>query len=384
VDPGPPWTQGDRRPGIIDLGPGYPDPDLLPVDLMREAASEAIQRYGVEALSYGVNTGPAPLRAFVAAQVPGSTGVDVLSTAGTSSALSTLATRLAREGAAVLTESLTYDLAVRVFADRGVRTVAVPGPLHDIDTRQLRLAVDRASRVSGVPPALYVMPTFHNPTGRVLSRERRIEILEIAEGTGLRLIEDHAYSALGFDAAEVPEPLWSLAPGTRLVTTLVSLSKCLAPGLRVGGMVADRETLGRLSEDGERLSGGGPNHFTSAVVAHAAAEGLLEEHVARLREQLRERRDILVGELRTRLPDGYTVTQPSGGFFLWVGLPAQVDDRALLAEAERTGVSFAPGSRFGAGARGIRLCFASCGPQALAVAAGRLVRAAHTASRSTI
>lgn len=372
MEPETDWTQRVPRPGIIDLGPGYPDPDLLPVDLLHAVVPSALRGRGREALSYGANAGPAPLRAYIAKQVPGATADDVVSTAGTSSALSVLAARLARQGSEVLTEGLTYDLARQIFTDRGVPTRAVHGPLDDLDIGELAQAVKESRRVYGVPPTFYVMPTLHNPTGRTLSRERRLEILELAQRTGLRVIEDHAYSSLAFDGVAVPKPLWSLADDRRLVVTLVSLSKSLAPGLRVGGLVADRRTAARLSADGERLSGGGPSHFVSAMVSFAAAEGLLDARVPWLRQQLRLRRDTLVGELRRTLPDGYPVRAAAGGYFVWLGLPPGVDEQGILRASERAGVSFAPGSRFGTDARGIRLCFACCGPGDLVTGARRL------------
>ncbi|WP_422768910.1 PLP-dependent aminotransferase family protein [Plantactinospora sp. WMMC1484] len=365
------WRQGVRREGIIDLGPGYPDPALLPSGLLADAATAVLTRHAAEALSYGANTGPRQLRAFLAEQVPGCPPEQVVTTAGTSSALSGVAAELGRRGAVVLTESLTYDLGRQIFVDRGLRVEAVPGPVDDLDIDRLRRFL--AGRRE--PVAFYVMPTFHNPTGRVLGVERRTELLELAARTGMTIVEDHAYSRLSFD--QVPAPLWSLSDDREKVITLLSLSKCLAPGLRLGGVVGSTELLDRLARDGERASGGGANHLTAATVAHAVATGAVARHVEDLVGELRRRRDALYSALAGRLPPGLTITRPTGGYFQWIGLPTVAYEAMLLAAAENLGVSFAPGSRFGSGHPGVRLCFAAHRPDDLIFAAERLVRAAE-------
>lgn len=365
------WRQGDQRDDVIDLGPGYPEPALLPSRLLADATAAVLGRHATEALSYGANNGPGHLREFLAGQVHGSTPHDVLTTAGTSSALSGIAADLSRRGAVVLTESLTYNLGRRIFVDRGLPVEAVPGPVDDLDLDELRRAL--AGRRQ--PVAFYVMPTFHNPTGRVLSAERRADLLRLAASTGMTVVEDHAYSSLAFEPE--PPPLWSLNRDGVAVITLVSLSKCLAPGLRLGGVVGPDGFGDRLEQDGERASGGGPNHLTAATVAHAVATGAVAGHVRGLVAELRLRRDALYSALEGNLPPGYTLPRPAGGYFQWIGLPSAAHEDALLRAAEDLGVSFAPGSRFGAGHPGARLCFAGHCPRDLISAAEQLVRAAH-------
>ncbi|NUT37525.1 MAG: PLP-dependent aminotransferase family protein [Hamadaea sp.] len=365
------WRQGDQRDDVIDLGPGYPEPALLPARLLADAATAVLSRHATEALSYGANNGPGQLREFLASQIEGSTPDQILTTAGTSSALAGIAADLRRRDAVVLTESLTYNLGRKIFVDRGLPVEAVPGPLDDLDVDELR----RAAQGHRQPVAFYVMPTFHNPTGRVLSAERRADLLRLAARTGMTIVEDHAYSSLGF--APSPPPLWSLNRDGVAVFTLVSLSKCLAPGLRLGGVVGPDGFAERLEQDGERVSGGGPNHLTAATIAHAVACGAVADHVRGLIGELRARRDALHAALEGNLPPGYTLAHPAGGYFQWIGLPSAAHEGALLRAAEDLGVSFAPGSRFGAGHPGVRLCFAGHGPRDLIFAAERLVRAAH-------
>jgi DNA-binding transcriptional MocR family regulator len=365
---------------MVELGPGYPDPTLLPIDLMRHCAGRALDRWGPQALGYGADAGPAELRRMLAARVAIADGArcrdaNVLVTAGTSAALGQLAIRMAREGRLLLTESLTYDLGRKIFQEYGVRARAVPGPPDDLDIEAVRRAALRAERVSGRPPAVYLISTFHNPTGRVLSQARRIELMALAERLGLLVIDDLAYVDLSFGPPP-PPPLHRWADDADRVVTLYSFAKCLAPGVRVGWLVSGERTVTELAAEAVRRSGGGPNHLTVMAVSIACLEGHLDDRIAWLRGQLRLRRDALAVGL-TGLPDGFRPTMPDGGFFTWVSLPAGVDDRRLLRVAQARGVSFARGRRFGATARGVRLCFAAAGPDELRRGGARL-RAAVT------
>jgi DNA-binding transcriptional MocR family regulator len=377
--PGPGIIQAEPRPGMVELGPGYLDPALVPAALIRKWAADATDRWGARSLAYGANAGPWELRACLAARVPAGSSrcgpANVLTTGGTSAALDMLAARFAREGRAVLTEDPTYDLGRLIFTGRGAVTVPVPGPAADLDVSLLRRAVSQATRVSGLPPAIYLIPTFHNPTGRVLSARRRREVLELAHDTGAVIIEDQAYAELSYDGQPPPAPLWADSDDPERVVTLYSLAKCVAPGLRMGWLVGSERLVAELAAEPARLSGGGPNHFTATLIMAACLSGELDSHVALLRRELRARRDTLVSALAAELPAGFGLRRPAGGFFAWVSLPAGMADRELLDLAEQRGVSFAAGSRFGTSAQAARLCFAAAGPRELALGAARFLAA---------
>lgn len=373
-------SQADPRPGMVELGPGYLDPALLPTGLMRHCVERAVERWGTQTLGYGANPGPAQLRAALAARTTSLGGApcrseQVLITAGTSTALDQIAARLAAEGRVLLTEALTYDLGRDIFEGRGVPVAAVPGPLDDLDAGELERAAVRAERASGRPPAVYLIPTFHNPTGRVLGPSRRREIVTLAERLGLLIVEDQAYAELSCAEAP-PPPLRGYAADPERVISLYSFAKCLAPGVRAGWLVAGERLVAELTADPVRISGGGVNHFVMLAVAVACLEGHLDRRVGELRGELRSRRDALLAALAD-LPGGYRPTTPGGGYFLWVGLPAGVDDAVLVREAEVRGVSMAPGRRFGGGGHGVRLCFAARGPADLRLGAARLLAACH-------
>ncbi|HZB51580.1 MAG TPA: PLP-dependent aminotransferase family protein [Mycobacteriales bacterium] len=373
-------NQGHVRSDLVDLAPGHPDPDLLPVGLIGRWTELALRTWGARTLSYGADAGPLPLRAALAERVEGPAGAaacppqSVVVTGGTSAAIGELAALLGRQGRAVLTETPTYELGRLIFAGRGLRTVRVPGPLDDLDVGELRRAAVRLARETGVPPAVYLIPTFHNPTGRVLSEPRRQEVAELAAELGLLVIEDQAYAEI--HAGTPPPPsIGHLAADPDSVVSLHSMAKCLGPGVRIGWLVTGERLAAELAGDPVRVSGGGFNHLSALVVAAGCLSGELDEHVEGLREQLRRRREALLEPLLAGLPAGFSVAPPAGGYFAWVRLPAGTDEEELARAAERHGMAFAPGHRFGSTTSGARLCFAARGPAEVSDGAARFVAA---------
>jgi DNA-binding transcriptional MocR family regulator len=201
---------------------------------------------------------------------------------------------------------------------------------------------------------LYTVPTFNNPTGLTTVAERREPLMALAQREGILVLEDDAYSELWYDAPS-PSPLYSLVP-VGSVIRLGSFSKVLAPGLRLGWMLAAPEIIQRCTRSGMLDSGGGVNHFAAHVVAHFVELGLLDRQVETLRKSYRERRDLLLQALADHVPEGCQWTHPGGGFFVWVGLPPAIDSAAFLPIAEAAGVSYVPGARFFAGAGGLQYC----------------------------
>ncbi len=367
-----PLTQYVDRPGIIDLGWGHPDPDLLPTDGIRAAANHALERFGPDALGYGHNAGPGPLLEAVCerlAVVDGGRTPDpaaVLITAGNSWAIDQVATLLTRPGDVVLVESPTYHLAVKILREHPVRLVpipvdegglvvdAIPGAIRAARAGGARTGVGGAHVGAGAARTgagaarvrlLYTVPTFNNPTGISLADDRRRALVSLAEREGFLVLEDDAYRELAYDDPAAPPSLWSIAaPG--VVVRLGSFSKSLAPGLRVGYLTADAATVASFADGGVLDSGGGISHFSALVVAEFLGSGEFVTNVARLRDALRERRDALVGGLAAFMPDGTRWTAAQGGYFVWVTLPPGSSAGTLLPVAEAAGTSFMPGSAF--------------------------------------
>ncbi|MEU9884941.1 PLP-dependent aminotransferase family protein [Sphaerisporangium sp. NPDC051011] len=371
----PMWTpgivQGVPPDGVLDLADGYLDPELLPTGMMASAYAEALDEYGPAALTYGANAGVAPLRGALAERAKVAGGYpcepeNVLITAGTSQALHLLATRLGAPGDVVLCEWASYHLAKRIFSDCGLRTVPIPEDAEGPDPAALSdLLLDL--RADGDRAAFaYLIPTFHNPTGRVIGGRRRAELLEVAQDHGLPIVEDDAYAELCLDPIDLPAPLAAMA-GYDGVVRLCSFAKTLGPGLRLGWMLADPALVTRLAGGGLLSSGGGVNHLTSLAVTPLIQHGAYDRRLLWLRDQLKARRDALVSGLRAGGADAFAV--PHGGFFLWLhGLNAQA--------IEPTGVRAMDGALFGPLAEpGLRLSFSFSSPTDLEEAGHRLASA---------
>lgn len=380
-----PDIQLTLRPGIIEMGWGHPDPALLPVTDIARAAEQALERDGWTALAYGAEQGPSRLLLPLAAWLSRRESVSIspeqlLITGGISQGLDLLCTLLARPGDAVLVQTPVYHLALRIFADHGLELVPVASDDGGLCIEALAAALAHLQAQGRRPRFLYTVPTWCNPTGISLALERRRALVSLA-GDDLLILEDDAYRELWYDAPSPPS-LQSLVPAG--VARLGSFSKILAPGLRLGWLVAAPDLIQRCVGSGLLDSGGGVNHFTTHVAAAYLEMGLLDEHIDRLRTAYRSRRDALLAALARFLPGDCAWTMPGGGFFAWVQLPAGCDSAALLAAAELGGVSFVPGARFytdGAGRRHLRLAFSLLAEEELAEGVQRL---ANTACKCTL
>jgi DNA-binding transcriptional MocR family regulator len=372
-------TQNFLRHRVVELTFGEPDPDLLPVELVRRAAEAALAR-SAAALAYGQVEGPPGLRHALARRITArervaATAADVLVTAGNSQGLEQVLTVFAEPGDVVLVESPTYNLALGIVRDHPVDIVGVPLDADGLDVAALDAQLEELASAGRRARLLYTIPTYHNPSGVCLSAPRREGLLALARRHDLIVVEDDVYRELVYEGS-APPSLWAMdreAP----VIRLGSFSKTLAPGLRVGWANARADLLERLAGMGMLESGGGVSHFAAHVVEQVLAAPGYDEHVELLRAVYARRRDALAAALREHLPAGCRFALPAGGFFVWLELPEGADAAALLPLAEVRGVSFAPGARFCLeGGEGLlRLAFSLYGEDALREGARRLAAA---------
>jgi DNA-binding transcriptional MocR family regulator len=375
-----PTMQLVRKPGVVDLTWGHPDPRLLDVAALQTAAAEAFARDGSDLLGYGNERGPAALRGWLARRMDEREGRaptpdEIMITGGNSLAIDQVCTLLARPGDIVFVENPTYHLAVRILRDHPLELRPVP---VDADGMRVDLLAEELAglrRAGRQARMIYTVPTFHNPTGASLRLDRRQELIAVAAQHGALIIEDDVYRELAYDGA-APPSLWSMAPAG--VLRLGSFAKSVAPGLRLGWMTGPAELIERIAGGGLLDSGGGINHFTAMIMAHFCTVGSFDAQLERLRAAYRERRDALTAALAEALPADVTVQFPGGGFFVWVELPEGGDAGELLARAEAQGVSYLPGGKFsidGGGARALRLAYSLYEPDELRAGARSLGRA---------
>lgn len=351
------------RPGIAEFGWGHPDAALLPAAAMARASALALGQRGTAVLAYGAEQGPGHLIELLCGHLGRREGLrppaeQLMISGGTSQALDMLCGQLSRPGDVALVEAPTYHLALRIFRDRGLRLIAVPSDEQGLQV-EAAAALLASLRASGEQVAfLYLVATFANPSGTSLSPERRLALATLAQREQLPVLEDDAYGELWYDEPP-PAPIRNLLPDAPIVR-LGTFAKTLAPGLRLGWLLADPALIGRCVGSGLLDSGGGVNHLAAQIAAAFLELGLLEPHLEFIRASLRARRDAMLAALARHMPAECSWSPPGGGFFVWVRLPAQIDAAALLPQAEAAGVSYLPGTRFfaqGGGEHQLRLSF---------------------------
>ena len=370
-----PTLQVTARRGWVDFSWGQPGPDLLPHDAITAASDRLLSARCAESLGYGANRGPGALLEWLRARLscdgrePETDEMAI--TPGVSQALDSVCSLLAQPGSAILVESPTYDLALRLFRERGLIPVPVGADVEGLLPEELAATVDRLSE----PPAfLYLVPTFNNPTGVTLADGRRKRVLEIAASRGLWVVEDDVYRELSFEGAPPPS-LWATDESQRVIR-LGSFSKCLAPGLRVGWMTGPPAVVEAYVRSAMLTSSGGASHFAAALAGELCAAGEFEPWIAWLRSELRSRRDALCDALDACLPEGAGYLHPKGGYFVWLRLPAAVDAAQVAVAGAASSVGFAQGLRFSPYDSGnVRLSFAYHQASELTEGAERLAHA---------
>lgn len=365
-----------ERPGVVSFAGGLPAPDLFDRAGLQAAFTAVLaEDTGARALQYSTTEGDPLLRRLVAQRLTERglpTGADdLLITSGSQQALTLVAAVLLRPGDRVLVEEPSYLAALQCFALAGATAIPVPCDDEGLDPEALDALVAQHR-----PALLYTVPTFHNPTGRTLSARRRLALAEVAERTGLWIVEDDPYGELRYSGTPVPA-VASLPPAQARTLAISTLSKIAAPGLRIGWVRAPRMLLRSLT-----IAKQAADLHSSTVDQAAAARWLattdLTAHIERLRAAYRIRRDALLAGLGGALPPGSTHNHPDGGMFVWARLPDGWDAGALLTRALEHDVAYVPGAPFFSGVPDVatlRLSFTAHGPDEIARGLERLAQA---------
>jgi len=340
-----------ERPGIISLAGGLPSPKTFPISAFAEACAEVLHKDGQAALQYAASEGYGPLREAVAEMLPWNVDpAQVLITTGSQQGLDLIAKVLLDPGSRVLVETPTYLGALQAFSPMEPEPVSVASDDEGVRVDDL-VAKSKDARF------VYLLPNFQNPTGRTMTEERRAAVSAAAAKAGLPIVEDNPYGELWFDEAP-PLPLTARNPEGCIY--LGSFSKVLAPGLRLGFMVAPKAIYPKLLQAKQAADLHTPS-FNQRMVSEVMREGFLSRHVPTIRALYKRQRDAMLAAL-TREMEGLQVefNKPAGGMFLWLRLPEGMNTVELLPKAVERGVAFVPGLPFYAGEgdpRTMRLSF---------------------------
>lgn len=362
-----------QKPEVISFAGGLPAPDVFPLERFQEACHKVLEQNARQALQYGATEGYEPLREMIARHTARygvkAQAENVLITSGSQQALDLIGKLLINPGDRVLVEAPTYLGALQAFNVYGADYVSVPS-----DDGGLRTDLLEAPLRSG-PKFMYVLPNFQNPGGTTLSEGRRHELVLLADRFGIPIIEDDPYGQLRYEGEHLTPLVVLDRENLRRdngysignVIYLSTFSKTLAPGLRLGWIVAPPDVIAKLVQ----LKQGADLHtstFVQIVAYEVAKDGFLDEHVKLIRKVYRERRDVMLATLKEYFPPEVTWTHPQGGLFLWVTLPEGMDSHKLFEAALKENVAFVPGDSFYAnngheGSRHMRLNFSYGQPE---------------------
>jgi 2-aminoadipate transaminase len=333
-----------ERPGIVSLAGGLPSADTFPVHAVRDATERVLRDSPREALQYAASEGFAPLREWVAAHLAQQHGMrvdasQVLITNGSQQGLDLAAKVLVDAGSRVLVETPTYLGALQAFAPYEPNVEALASD-HEGPLPEVLAAAAQGARFA------YLLPSFQNPTGHVYTEARCTALVAAARTAGLPLVEDNPYGDLWYDAPP-PRPLAARWPEG--VLYLGSFSKVLAPGLRLGYVVAPPALYPKLLQ-AKQAADLHTAIFNQRVVHEVLRHGLLEEHVPTIRARYRLQRDAMEAALERHCGGLAQWQRPVGGMFFWLELPVGLDAMALLPQAVEVGMAYVPGEPFFAAA----------------------------------
>jgi 2-aminoadipate transaminase len=336
------------RPGIISLAGGFPDANLFDVDGIREASRRALADNPGAVLQYGATEGHQPLREEIARYMAGKGAkvepTGLITTAGSQQALDLIGKTMISPGDKVIVEAPTFLATIQCFRLYGADLVGAP-----IDADGVKVDALEQLIIEHKPKLIYLIPTFGNPSGAMLSLERRKRVLELAVQHKVLVVEDDPYGELYFNAPPPPSML-ALSdgiPGSRdWLAHCGSLSKVMSPGLRVGWLIAHPDLLAKATMC-KQFSDAHTSNLAQATAYEYLKMDRMQGALAKVRPAYAERAQALCANLKKVLGDGIEFAAPQGGMFVWARLTAPgADAREFAKQAIERGVAFIPGTPF--------------------------------------
>ena len=352
-----------RSDGIIDLAWGHPSDNLHPLDELKPAIDAIFVNKEISALQYSGYQGYGPLIGSLSQYLSEDKSYtriikpeELYIGYGASHGLDLACTLFTGEGNTVLVEEPSYYLVRQILIDHRLNIVGVPTDSEGMKIENLEQIIDS---YKGNVKLLYLIPSFHNPMGSVMSLERREKIIDLADKHDILIAADEAYHLLYY--GDPPPPTMATLDDSRTgcVVSLGSFSKILAPGIKLGWIQANPDLVDKFTNSGSNFSGGN-NNFSGAIVDIAIRKGILAKHVNHLKNTYKSRMEIMSSALKTRIPEAEFL-MPQGGYYFWIKFPEEIDANVLEKLAFNQGVTLRPGVAFSGQnlfSNCIRLCFA--------------------------
>lgn len=364
------------RPGVISLAAGSPSSELLPIEALQKATDKVLLEHGRIALQYTNTEGMATLREWVAAQFSGAALENVQITSGSQQAINLVAKTLVNPGDKIILESPTYLGAIQSFRAYRPEFLSVPVDQDGLCVDELEPLLKQK------PKFIYVLPNFQNPSGSLMSLERRQKLVELCRAYRVPIFEDDAYHYLSF-SGEVPPTLYDLDAqlGGGNVVYTSTFSKTIAPALRVAWLVGPKALIAKICQ----MKQGSDSHTSlfNQMLVYELAPQIQNQFVPQIQQKYTAQCSAMLEGLQKYLPQ-IRYNAPQGGMFVWAKLPEGLDSLQLLDEAlHRQQVAFVPGTAFypdNSGHDAIRLSFSLGSPERLHEGLKRLAKAIEAMS----
>jgi 2-aminoadipate transaminase len=350
----------------ISFARGAPSADIMPAADLREAAQRVLEADPAGALGYGVGSGYAPLRQWIADRHE----VELERVVVTNGSLQggvMLFDALVEPGEPVVVEAPSYDRTLLALEDRGAELLTIPLQSDGLDVGALEQTLEAGVR----PEFVHTIPNFHNPAGCTLSLEKRHRLLELAAEHDFLIFEDDPYAELRFEGSDLSRMLE--LDTSDCVVYASSFSKTISPGVRVGYLIGPPDLIAQVTRAAVNTYIS-PNMLSEAIVYEFCRSGAIERSIATVKEALRGRRDAVAEGLRGYIGEEAQFVLPEGGYFLWVELPEEVDTSELQTLAAERGVTFVGGKEFmlEGGQNALRLAYSAVTPEQADEGARRL------------
>ncbi len=359
-----------QMPDVISFAGGLPAPELFPIREFEEACSHVLRTAGQTALQYSLTEGFLPLREALAEKmqkyhVP-CEAQNIMLTNGSQQALDLIGRIFIGPGDTIITGKPTYLGALQAFKVYRPRIVGIP-----VDNEGMQVDMLQEVLKHEKPKFIYVLPNFHNPMGVTLTLERRIKLIKTAAEFGIPLIEDDPYGELRFEGEDIT-PIITLHKEN--VLYLSTFSKILAPGIRLGWVVAPEAIIKKLVQ-AKQATDLHTSTFIQMIAQDIVSRGILKAHTKEIKKVYGQRRHIMTDSMAEHFPKTVEYTKPEGGLFMWVVAPPHVNTWDLLETATQNKVAFVPGCVFypdDTGLNTIRLNFSNATEDNIRVGIERL------------
>lgn len=361
--------------GVISLAGGNPELTHLPWPEITRITNDVVNQHGSAAFQYGTSVGHPELvqeiRNVMALEGIETNAADIIVTSGSQMSLDLVAKLFLNSGDTVLAAAPTYSGALNVFAGMEAHVDQLEGDEEGITIDALSLAITRAQEAGSDIKLLYVVSNFANPSGVMMSHQRRIDVAALCRAHGIVIIEDNPYGQVNF-GVDAPPALRTIDPDN--VIYLGSLSKTFSPGIRIGWADAPAMVHASLVPAAE-ASAICPSPLSQHIAAAYLREVDWQSVVASNVQMYKGRAQALDAALKEFMPEGCSWRTPQGGFFIWVDVPENIDTPSLLDEAMDEGILYIPGTAFfldGRGRNSLRLAYSQVDEATLREGARRL------------